>query len=58
MSTRLRSMNPRSRTYPKYPKISPEAPTVSSLLDWNSQTAIPLVTATMSVRSRNRAIDR
>ena len=51
-------MNPRSRTYPKYPKISPEAPTVSSLLDWNSQTAIPLVTATMSVRSRNRAIDR
>src|SRR3984893_11379056 len=38
--------------------MSPEAPTVSSLLDWNSQTAIPLVTATMSVRSRNRAIDR
>src|SRR5450756_1077575 len=58
MSTRLRSKNPRITTYPKYPKISPEAPTVSSLLDWKNQTARPLATATMSDTTRNRATDR
>ena len=58
MSTRFRSRNPRTRTYPKYPKMSPEAPTVSSLLDWNSHTASPLVTTTISDTSRNRAMDR
>jgi len=36
----------------------PETPTVGSLLGWNSQTAIPLVTRTMSDTSRNRGMDR
>jgi hypothetical protein len=58
MSTMFRSRKPRTRTYPKYPKISPEAPTVTALPDWNSHTAMPLVTSTMSETTRKRAIDR
>ena len=58
MSIQFRSNSPRASTYPKYPNTSPLAPTVSVPPLWNSHTASPLVTITMSVTARNLATPR